>query len=278
MAFFVANEIEIDVAHQSGEKESLLIGERKRMFSGRYVQTVRAWANRFSAQTPPMPRADADALYRLLRGDGHNFRFAAAGDYYSGKGLPGTAASDPVAGGANGHLGADNKRITLDSDDTVSWTPTGADALTGDYTLLVWHLTSAGPDVWAHWAVRSLGGTVTYWVAGANQGDASTVTWELKLSVTSGVLKLGDGANADVFSDLVAVPFGMPTSWIEDLAAANTRQFPNRPYLEVSGSMVNKTVASPFTCCGVVESFTPVPYAGNLDGGRVVFSLEEFSP
>lgn len=280
MPFFAANGIEIGLSVRSGSRTPILVGSRNTAFSGQQNSTVRALADQYEAVTLPMSKADAFALFQFLRGDGHNFRFAAAGDYYSGKWLAGTPTSDPIAGGANGHLGASNFRITLDSNDYVSWTPTGVDALTGDYTLLVWHLLSTGPDVWGHKAVRVLnGGAPSYWEGGIEIGGAGDVTWEAKLSVTAGVLKLGDGANADVFSDLVAVPFGMPDAWIpEVVTATTTRQFPNRPHLEVSGDMVNRAATAPIVYCATVNGFDPVPFAGSDDGGVVSFTLRERKP
>src|SRR5262245_41057372 len=125
MPSFVVNEIEVDVAHGSGELDSTLVGDRTRSIDGSTTTNIRAWKDGLSFSTPVIDRDDAEALRRLLRGDGHNFRFAdSATDYYSKKGLAGTATlggGTITAGGASGKF---DKRVTFSSATPyLSWTP-----------------------------------------------------------------------------------------------------------------------------------------------------------
>lgn len=271
MPYLTLNEIDFDVV--PGERETSIIGARRRMFDGSYKQTVRASKESYTTQTGLLSRDDADAFYDLLMGYGSNWRFAAASDYYSGKG--GALGVETLGGGtitAGGASGKFDKRITFSSATPyLSFTPTGDDALTGNYTIAVWKLTSTGPDVWTHYAATWDGSALTEYTNGVAGAAAMNF-----ISVTSGVLRLNNSEATSnwAYSDLLAFPFVMPATWIAAIAAA-TRQFPNRPNVEVSGDMVNRAVSDPLTCCPVVEGFVPVPQANALDGGRVVFRLEE---
>lgn len=267
MAYFTLNGIDFDVI--PGERETSIIGARRRMFDGSYKQTVRTSKEVYATQTGLLSRDDADAFYSLLMGYGHNWKFAAASDYYSGKGLGSTATNGtPTAGGASGKF---DKRLSLDNTEYVTWTPSGDDALAGDYTISVWWLDTT----WKHVLKRYVASTTTTTYYRDGVTDASFADWTNTLTVTAGVLKLLGEVGGDAFSDLVALPFAVPTSWIPSMAAY-TRAYPNRPNVEVYGDMFNAdAVGNCLTCCPVVEGFTPVPQANALDGGRVSFRLEE---
>lgn len=296
MAWFSVNGVTIELALGSGKRESNIIGVRRRAFDGSLLQSASAIKDGLDFETTLMVRDDADALYALLMGYGHNFRFAAAGDYFSGKFLKETATSgSPLAGGASGKF---DKRLTLESTEYVTWTPSGKDALTGDYTIACWWLSDDNPDdVWTHILVRRSGTAVTYYTdgilvdteavsAGPPVGDVTpdaTPSWDAKMTVTSGVLKLLGEVTADTvddaFSDLIALPFAVPTDWIPLLAAA-TRAFPNRPNVEASGDLLNLAATAPIECTASGVEFTPKPFvdptAGEtLDGGSVSFRLDE---
>lgn len=277
MPHFTLNQITLDVALGSGKRETTIVGERRRAIDGTLLQTIRASKDSFDASSMLMQRADADALYALLMGYGHNMRFAAASDYYSGKGLTGTATlggGSITAGGASGKF---DKRVTFSSATPyLSWTPTGDDVLTGDYTISVWKLTSTGPDVWTHYLATYVAATTT--LTEYQSGIAGAYAMNF-VSVTAGVLRLNnsDAASNWAYSDLVALPFAVPAAWVPFLAAAS-RAFPNRPHVEVDGDMVGDPV-TPLTCCAAVDGFAPVAFVDSsgeqLDGGRVSFRLEE---
>lgn len=286
MAWFEMNGASIDLALGSGQRETIIVGDKRRMYDGSVRQIVRS--EKFGADftTTPMVRDEADALDKFLRGHGENFRFPTAGEYYSSKGLAHTATvGAPVAGGASGKF---DKRLTLPSAASVTWTPTGKNALTGDFTIACWWLSDDAPsDVWTHILVRKSGSSYTYYTDGvlADTDDGTpdgTPVWDGKLTVTAGVLKLLGEVTADTvddaFSDLWALPFAVPTSWIASFAAS-TIAFPNRPHVNASGDLLNLSAASALECCASDVVFTPIPFVDStgeaLDGGRVSFRLEE---
>ncbi len=276
MPHFALNGATIDVAHGSGHRETSIMGSRIRAVDGSWIQTVRTSKESYSASSPLMIRDSADALYSLLQGYGHNFRFAAASDYYSGKGLAGTATlggGTITAGGASGKF---DKRVTFSSATPyLSWTPAGDDALTGSYTISVWKLTATGPDVWTHYLATWDGSTLTEY----ENGIAGAYSMNF-ISVTAGVLRLNNSEAASNwdYSDLVALPFVVPTAWIAGLAAT-TRAFPNRPNVEASGDLFNLAASAPLVCCATDVEFAPVPFIDTtgsaLDGGKVSFTLVE---
>ena len=277
MPHFALNGATVEVAHGSGQRETAIVGSRQRAFDGTWRQTVRAHKDGYSASSPLMIRDSADALYLFLMGYGHNFKFASsATDYYSGKGLAGTATLGGGSITAAGASGKFDKRVTFSSATPyLSWTPAGKDVLTGSYTIAVWKLTSTGPDVWTHYLATWDGSTLTEY----ENGVAGAYSMNF-ISVTAGVLRLNnsDAASNQAYSDLVALPFVVPTAWIAGLAAT-TRAFPNRPNVEASGDMLNLASTAPLVCCATDVEFQPVPFIDTtgsaLDGGRVSFRLVE---
>lgn len=293
MSWLTLNGIEIELALGSGKRDTQIIGERRRAFDGTMISSGRAMKDGYDCTTTLMARDDADALYAFLMGYGHNWKFAAALDYYSGKGLKDTANTGPAGVTAGTASGKFDKCIALGSTENVTWTPAGYDSLAADYTIACWWLYDDDPArLWKHILVRRSGTTLTYYTDGVLD-DTETGTpdpgapdgdpvWDAKMSITAGVLKLLGEVTADTvddaFSDLLALPFAVPTTWIAQMAAY-ARSVPNRPHVEVAGDMVNRAVTNPLTCCVMVDSFVPVPFVNSsgeqLDGGRISFRLEE---
>lgn len=210
----------------------------------------------------------ADAVSALVRGLGHAWRFSADG--YSSKGL--APNEEPDGGPAYNQTGPPTvsgaKGVAFDINEYIEWTPTGLDALTGDFTLLV----RRNAGTWVHHVIRKQGGSTTTWDNGSTPGGATG--W---LTVnSSGVLKLGDGT-AQTFADLVALPFAIPDSWVAPLYNS-TRAFPERPMLEVNGDLVSAP-ATPIQMRGRVDAEEIAPHVDTngeqLDGRRVNFTLEE---
>lgn len=273
MPALTVNGVEIEVAIRTGGRKYVEIGDRVLSLSGTETATRTARKLERDIQTVPMSDADAVAWARLLSGDGHTFRFAAADPtgFYSDKGLAATETGTVTPNGASGKF---DKRVSLAASATLEWTPTGPDSLgagddnpQGDYTLGAWLLTSTGPDVWTHYLVRNQGG-VTWYEDGVLDGGAAP-TW---LTVASGVLTLGDGS-ARVVSDLFAVPFAIPTAWAATWGA-RTAAFPRLPFVEVDGELVgDPTTARLMRARDLKDS--PEPMADDEYGKRLEFTLRE---
>ena len=268
MAFLTVNAVSLDLAAGSSKRQWLAFGDRRRVASGALRTNEATEKRTWDCMTTPMKAADATAWSGLLRGRGHNFRFAAAGDYYSAKGLAGTAsgAGTVTAGGSSGKF---DKKVSFSASTRVlEWTPTGPDSLANDYTVMVWKWVT---DAWKHYLIRNLAGSVTKYENAVTYGGSTDF-----LTVTAGVLKL-NGADAGEFSDLVALPFAVPTSWISSLHGS-TRAFPNSPRLELDADLVGDP-STPLEAFGKVDSEEIVPHVDadgeQLVGRKLSFSLEE---
>lgn len=282
MAYLTLCGISIDVGVESGKRTWSDLSERRRSFSGALRATHTAQKRAWECTATPMSSDSADALSALLRGLGHTWRFSA--DAYSSKGLAAVDPTTPAYGQSDPFAGTN--AVDLDIGDFLDWTPTGLDALTGDFTLLVRRYVSG----WVHYVIRRVvrptGITTDKWVDGVSNPGASTTF----LTVNgSGVLRLASaGADNEKYSDLVALPFAIPDTWVAPLYSA-TRPFPDRPIVEVNGDLVSAPygissvtglpVASPIAMRGRVDAEDPAPHADasgdQLDGRRLTFTLEE---
>lgn len=272
MAFLTINGLTIEV-RPDVRRSYTENGERRRAFDRSLRGSRYHRKRRLECQSLHLTPAEADALAGLVDGLGHSWRFdhATQGLYSSGKGLPTSATNGTIT--TNGASGKFDKQVTFNALAYARWTPVRADVLTGNYTLSVWRLTATGPDVWTHYLVRNVGGTVTYYENGVLIGGSGDVTWEAKLSVTAGVLQLADGTNADVFSDLVALPFAVPLTWPAVLGVS-TQAYPSIPTLEVNGDVISSPTA-PVEFLGLVEGEAIVPTAAGAASRVLSFALDE---
>lgn len=267
MAFLTLCAVAVDVSEASGRRTWLELGDRRRTFSGGLRTTYTAQKRNWECSTPPVSSEVADALSALVRGAGHSWRLT--NDAYSTKGLAGAATGSPTFGQSDPFSGTN--AVSIASTSYIDWAPSGLDSLTNDYTLLV----RRNESPWKHYVVRSLGGVVTKWVD-AVSNDAADTSW---LTVSSGVLRLGKAAASStiVYSDLVAIPVAIPSSWVASLKNAG-RLFPQRPILEVNGDLVSAP-ANPIQMRGRIDSEDIAPHVDSsgeqLDGRRVSFTLEE---
>ena len=271
MSFLTINAVEISTMVKSAGREPEEIGDMARALDGTLVSTRVKIKRKWPCETAMMTRAEADALEGLLLGRGHTWKFTAK---YSAKGLTESATSGSVT--YNGASGKFDKRVTLGAAAYSRWTPTGDDSLVagamnpkGDYTLMIWKLTSTGPDVWTHYIVRYLDGVTNKWVNGASN-DAATTDF---ITNTAGVVQIGNGTDAAVFSDMVALPFGIPTTWIANIYA-NTRAFASAPKLDASGDLISNPT-TPLSVRARNVRQKPEPYASDVVGKRIEFELHE---
>ena len=265
MAFCTLNNITLRVAADTGDRDWTEIGARERAFDGTLRTTRSKLKRAWSLSTKPLIATEVDAWVALLQGRGHSWDFTSE---YSSKGLVKTSQNGtPTFNAASGKF---DKKLQLDATEWVRWTPSGDDVLTGDYTLTVWRLETG---VWHHYVIRKTGGSTNKWVDGVSN-DAAATAW---LTVTAGVIQLGDATNADDFSNLVALPFSIPSSWVASLYAS-TRAYPAIPKLELGGDIVSSPT-TPISTKALVERETPAafPSSGVWQPGarRIELRLEE---
>lgn len=266
MPFLTINGIQVKVDLRAGARKWSEGGYVERMFDRSATKfeanEKRSW--RLETENRGLTRTEADALSALVRGRGHTWKFAAASDLWSSKGLTTSATSGTLTAGVAG--GKFDKKLQITAAGYGRWTPTGKDALTGDYTLSVWRLESG---TFRHYVRRSDG---TIWREGSTSGSPTAPF----LLVASGYVQLGDPASGATqeFSDMVALPFAVPDSWPAQMFAY-TRAFPNLPFLEMAGDVSSAAVVS------VLGTVDEEPVQGFMSAGtwhngrRLEFDLHE---
>lgn len=231
MGYLTINGIDIPIAQRGRRVKTWdIIGDRARSVLGtlREARTAEKAAWRF--RTDRLTQEVGDALQGLLLGQGHHFSYDT--DAYSDyKGLPGTATDTPTPG-ASAHTKFGNY-LQLDATDKLTY----ATELTGNYTVLFWLWD--GVSAWDLFAFNDAG---SKWKNGVTHAPAI-------VAVTvdgSGNLVVGDAANAYDIDDVVAVPYRMPDSWIENDLAAPAAAFSDLPKLNVSGDILGSSTVSVF--------------------------------
>lgn len=242
MAFLTINGIDVEVAAATPPTAGIEeVGERVRAFDGTLRVSRHALKQSFEFTTPPMLRADATALRRLLMGEGHAWSFDS--NLYSSKGLGGSSVTNAVqqASGSS-KFGAGRLQVGA-----TTGTITFAAALGSTWSAGFWRSTNG--TSWTHYLVRSDGAK---WVDGS-RSDGTSTTW---LSVSSGSLTLANGTGSAVYyDDLYALPFLTADSWGPMLGVA-TSPFSALPALTVTGDLIE---GSSLTCIGMAESYEVLP-------------------
>lgn len=268
MAHLTLNGVTFPVGVRSGATEHEELGDEVRALDGTLITHTVTQKRRWPCETVTLEPDTAKAWVALVQGRGHKWDFTTL---YSSKFLGTSATSGTVT--ANVASGKFNKKLQVGATSYARWTPTGRDSLiagalnpVGDYTLTVWRLESG---TWYHYIIRNRSGSVTRYKDGASHGAATA--W---ISVhASGYLQLGDGTNADDFSDLVAVPFAIPTDWVSSWYGYG-RAFPALPRLEANGDVIfNPT--TPLSVRGRRAREIPEPTAADPDATRVECELLE---
>lgn len=246
MAFLTINGIDVEVAASSPPAAtSEEVGERVRAFDGTLRVSRHAIKLSYEFTTPPMSRADATALRRLLMGEGHAWSFDST--LYSSKGLGGssvTNAGQQASGSSK--FGAGRLQVGA-----TTGTITFAASLGSTWSVGLWRSTDG--TTYTHYLVRSDGAK---WVDGT-RSDATATTW---LSVSGGSLTIANTTGTAVYyDDLVALPFLTADTWGPMLGVA-TSAFSALPSLSVTGDMVEGTT----TCIGAADSYEVL--AASVDG------------
>ncbi|RKG99198.1 hypothetical protein [Corallococcus carmarthensis] len=232
MAYLTLSGIEVRCSAAKGlTQKPTLLGPRVRTFRGWAQSGTRARVYTWSAGTPPMPMTDAQALRRLLDGDGHSWTFAdaTANSFTSSKGaVPSSLNGVPQAGTAiPGRWG--NGAMFLNPGEEVTW----AIGTRLDCTVGFWLRTDYVGSNWTH-VVACFKADALY-VNGSELGIVDDMEGELGLvvSVSEGVLSVLAAADVAV-SDLVYLPYTVPPAWVPQWAAA-TAPFGPLPYHTADG-------------------------------------------
>ncbi|MFP2897573.1 hypothetical protein [Corallococcus sp. 4LFB] len=266
MPYLTLSGIEVRCSSSKGlTQKPTHLGPRVRTFSGWAMSGTRSRVFTWSAGTPPMPMAEAQALRRLIDGDGHSWDFAAAtaNAFTSSKGaVLANSNGVPQAGTAiAGRWGYG--ALFLNPGEEVEWSV----GTRPECTVGFWVRAGVtGP--WSH-VVARFQSDVLY-VNGSAAGIVDDMEGELGLSVSvaDGGLRVLAAADVTV-SDLVYLPYNVPAAWVPQWAAA-TAPFGPLPYHTADGTGL------PAACRVLGQALDAQPVEYDEDGGRVQGQYMDF--
>ncbi|NRD61707.1 hypothetical protein HRD49_08060 [Corallococcus exiguus] len=257
MAYLTLSGIEVRCSASKGlVQKPTLLGPRVRTFRGFAQSGTRSRVYTWSGGTPPMPMVEAQALRRLLDGDGHSWDFA-QNAFTSSKGVMANLNGEPQAGtSVAGRWGQGAMRLAVGEE--VEWSVAARLDCTVGFWLRSVHV---GPE-WTHVLAR-FGPNVLY-VNGSELGITDDMDGELGLVVMplEGVLLVRATSATVTMSDLVYLPYTVPTAWVPQWAAA-TAPFGPLPYHRASGT----GIPGPFQVLGQALDAQPMEY--DEDDARV---------
>jgi hypothetical protein len=210
-------------------------------------------------ETTMMTADKADNLRGLMDGEGHYFSFDS--DLYSFKGLsPESGYSVTLLGSGGKYSGGLQVDTDIDYDFSYS----------NEYTVVFWRATASG-NTFNHYAFNS--DNTKYYNGSENAGVSITFA----NMDSDGLLTLDNDSdgNADVFDDLIVVPFIMTENMISAIYNLG-EAYSNLPRLKINGDMLgnNQTI-----CEGIVNNQPYQPFRSggsfNNNGQRVSFTLFE---
>ncbi|MBN8466162.1 hypothetical protein JYJ95_06540 [Corallococcus exiguus] len=259
MAYLTLSGIEVRCSASKGlVQKPTQLGPRVRTFRGWAQSGTRARVYTWAAGTPPIPMADAQALRRLLDGDGHSwdFRSAPTNAFTSSKGAMAGLNGEPQAGTSiAGRWGYGAMRLA--PGEQVEWSVGTRLNSTVGFWVRTEHV---GPD-WTH-VVARIQPDVLY-VNGSAVGIVDDMEGAVGLFIRLSEGQFGVSADATVtVSDLVYLPYTVPESWVPQWAAASA-PFGPLPYHRAAGI----GIPGPFQVLGQALDAQPVEY--DEDGARV---------
>jgi hypothetical protein len=237
------------------------IGALERMNDGSLSDTRRDKKRKLEFSLTPMTWAGALEAYEgLLDGDGHVWAFGATFGLYSYAGLGPNAGYVGITTGAGGKF---SQKMTVGATTgTITFNP---NLPSTRWTIMVWRFESGA---WHHYVIDSTG---AYWRDGV---ATSAPAW---LSVPGdGTFTISNVTGAAVdYSDLVALPFIMPASWVATMYAS-TRAFSPLPKLEVYGTpLLGSAAAAPVMMMGEVGDADFVPSGTDKTVQKLSATLRE---
>ncbi|RKH64125.1 hypothetical protein [Corallococcus aberystwythensis] len=222
MAYLTLSGIEVRCSTSKGlAQKPTLRGPRVRSFSGWAQSGTRSRDFTWSGGTPPMPMAEAQALRRLIDGDGHSWDFEANGTdgLVSSKGLTGAVVGSVGVGPGSSTPRFGTGGLVLAAGASVTW----ATATTGRYFVGAWMRGAFSAGAWAHVIVDANGDQS--WLNGEEwmaAGDLIATTGiglgvglvtPSALSVSNRTADTGTPSVLNI-DDLVLLPYEVPRAWI----------------------------------------------------------------
>jgi hypothetical protein len=211
-----------------------------------YVGTTYSRKQSYDFHVPPVSRLDALAIDGWVRGRGHVWTFQRS----DGSTTRFTRTSDEAGltfstgtSTASSLFGAWGLQIPSAAT-AFTTTSFGSD---GDWTVQA-HLRSSGN--YASYVVRSIGGTVDYWVAGATVPGPFSLNDPIAVTAASGSLlvslngRIASGNATMHFGAVRALPYALNEGQILSLASVfvgvPTTGWARHPYVTVTGSFLNE--------------------------------------
>ncbi|RKH11988.1 hypothetical protein D7X74_24520 [Corallococcus sp. CA047B] len=273
MAYLQLSGIEVRCSTAKGlMQKPTLLGPRMRTFSGWAMSGTRARVFAWSGGTPPMALSEAQALRRLVDGEGHSWAFdtnGAAG-LVSSKGAPGTVTGSVGVGPGSSTPRFGAGGLVLASGASVTW----ATGTTTTYLVGAWIRGAFSSGAWVHLIVDP--GTDMTWMNGEEWYPAGDLIGETGIALGVGLLtpnalsianrtaEMGTPSVLDV-DDLVLLPYAVPRAWIPQWYAwgATGHPFGPLPYHTATGD----GVPGPFQVLGQAGDAAAVEYDDS--GARV---------
>ncbi|RKH09331.1 hypothetical protein D7X74_29845 [Corallococcus sp. CA047B] len=266
MAYLQLSGIEVRCSTAKGlMQKPTLLGPRMRTFSGWAMSGTRARVHTWSGGTPPMPLAEAQALRRLIDGEGHSWAFEANSGVglYSSKGVPGTVVGTIGVGPGSSTPRFGAGGLVLASGASVTW----ATGTTTTYLVGAWIRGAFSSGAWTHLIVDP--NTDMTWKNGEEWLTAGDLVDETGIGLGVGFLtpsaltvanrtaETGTPSVLDV-DDLVLLPYAVPRAWIPQWYAwgAAGHPFGPLPYHAATGV----GVPGPFQVLGQAGDAAAVEY------------------
>lgn len=259
--FLKINGIKVYVQHGTFDLDQEDIGETHRAEDGTPLFNRRATKRRWGYRTIVQPAATALALRDLVTGKGHVVSFENQ-NLYSSKGL----APNSVGGNTGIISTAPGAKFGTyylhghTSDNLVTWI---AFTSTSPWTVGLWYYEAA---TWKHLVRRSDGAK---WFNGV-RNDAGATPF---LTVSNGVVSVGEEGVDGKFDDLVMLPTSVPDDWPAQMYAFNTA-FPDLPSLKASGESIEQNAT--ISVKGVAGKLSAV-VGNSLGTGTKQKNLQSFA-
>lgn len=205
MPFLKVNGVTVKVAVTEGERQPGMIGTTERAENGDLVRDrVRGFTD-LAFTTPLLGASETQALRHLIEGYGQVWSFASSLYGSKGKG-PSTLTNTAQASGSGPVSGTG--RLVVGATTGVVHYP-GAALRSGVYDTTKWHVMvwrNEGTPSWKHYQIGSAG----------SWKDGATVAAPSWLTVTpGGTVQITNTTGAAVeYSDLVVLPFEVPSTWV----------------------------------------------------------------
>jgi len=209
MPFLRLQGITVKAARSEGDREPGMVGMSERTENGELaVDRLRGFTD-LSFTTPPLGAAEAFALRHLIEGYGQTWSFASS--LYGSKGKGPSSSTNTTQSASGGPVSGTGRLIVGATDGVVTYSSPLA-LRPGVYDANGWHAMlwrNEGAPSWKHYQISSTGAV---WKDGASWGSSISSWWS---TVPAGAFTLTNTTAAAVeYSDIVVLPFEVPSAWV----------------------------------------------------------------